>query len=170
MANPLNLGHGRAVDAVAGAQVDLVEVRLARNGNVALRGMGAGTKLSASRLLIDGTLPLSASGLTGWAVGLYSGAHLSMDEARLSGNVQTAMLIDGKSTRAAIARLVIDGTLPAAGDGTAGIGMAVEDGAWLQLDSARLTANRHTALSVNGQGRSGGHWRRHGGRCHRVDG
>lgn len=96
-------------------------------------------------------LGISATAATyGLGIGLDSGADVSLDSVRLSANHHIGFFVDGSNTAAAIARLLIDGTLPQKSDNASGVGLLMRKGAQVTLEDARLSGNCHIGLNAEG--------------------
>ncbi len=142
-------GNGLGMAAGGGAQVTLHDTRLSANREMGLHVSGAGTTLGAIRLLVDGTLS-NKSKAFGEGVNVQEGAHVTMQEARLSENRAVGLFVDGAGSTLGATRLLVDATLPQESDNQAGWGASVQHGAEVTLQDARLSANRGMGLFVGG--------------------
>ncbi len=137
---------GDGLMATNGANVVLRAARMSQNRNVALACSGAGTRVVATALVVDGTLPQQSDHEFGRAIGVQFGADLQIRTGRLSANRETGLLSLGAGSRVSAVGVLIDGTLPQASDDAAGVGAIAQAGGELDLSGAHLVANRKAGL------------------------
>ena len=145
-------GHGMYI--AAGAHASITGSRLSANRSTGLLVEDEGTKVEATALLVDGTLPRDSDSLNGAGIAVSAGARLSLVGARLSGNRDMGLYVQNPGTTVNATELLIDGTLPRESDELRGSGAVVVDGAQLSMRSARLSGNRTSGLHALGEGTS----------------
>ncbi len=143
---------GVGVQVTDGAQVTLQDSRLSANRELGLGVGGAGTLLSAHRLLVDGTLSQQSDKELGRGLHAENGAQVTLQDARLSGNRELGLGVVGAGTTLEATRLLVDGTLSRESDKQFGRGMSVESGGHVTLQDGRLSANRESCIHVSGAG------------------
>ena len=143
---------GRGVGVELGAQVALQDVRLSGNRDAGLSLSDAGTKLGATRLLIDATLPRKSDEKFGWGMSVWEGGQMTLQDVRLSANRDLGCFVGGVNTTLSATRLLVDGTLPRQSDQTFGRGLNLQSGAQVALHDVRLSANRDVGVFVGGAG------------------
>ena len=144
--------HGWGVIVAMGANVALEDTRLSANRELGLGVADAGTTLSATRLLVDGTLPRASDNQLGWSVSVDSGAQVTLQDARLSAGRHAGLHVSDHGSALDAIGLLVDGTLSRESDKQFGWGVGVENGAQVTLQAARLVANRYAGIMVDGAG------------------
>ena len=129
------LKGGLGISVELGARLQLQRARLSKTWRVALACTGTGTRVDASELLIDGTLP--DQGSSGPGLRVAEGATLVVANARLSGNGGAGLEATGLGTRVDASGLLVDDSLG---------GVSVTTGADLLLTAARLSGNRGAGI------------------------
>jgi len=132
----------------------LVGVRVTGNRATGLMVEGAGTRLEARGLVVDGTRATELVGFFGMGLVVRQGAQFDGAGVRLSDNTGAGIAIDGKGTLVTVDGLVVDGTAAAANLPHAGVGIMLGGGARTELHSARLSGNRAVGLWINATGTS----------------
>lgn len=150
--DPADQTSGRGIWVADGARLDLAEVTLSQNRDVGLHLVGAGTRATATGLLVAGTEPQTSDACCGWGIAAEEGATLTLVGARLTGSTDVGLLVSGMGTRVDATGIAVDDTRPNAADGSSGEGAWVELGAELHLTGARLTGNRELGLYAWGAG------------------
>ena len=117
--------------------------------SVAIRVMG-GALLDAHDLLVARTRP-AASGLFGWALGVESGAHASVVRAVLDANAESAVGAWNAGSLAHLEDTAIQDTASRP-VGTSGVGVAVYEGAAVELVRCVVEGNHMEALGASGAG------------------
>jgi len=141
-------GHG--VVASSGASVKLSDVRCSANHNVGLLVAGKGTSATASKLVVDGTFGASITDPEGYGVAVVGHAKLTLSSARLHHNEGVGLYAAGTQTVVSVTDMVVDDGQPLQGSDASGGGLAIEDGARLNLRRARLSANHDVGLMAEG--------------------
>lgn len=126
----------------AGAQVTLADARLSANCQIGLGIEGPSSKLEASRLVIDGTLPQQSDNTYGFGASVAKGAVLILHDARFSNNHVCGLAVADTGTTAEVARTLVDGTLAEKNSKMYGRGLTLQDGATLDVLASRITGNR----------------------------
>lgn len=139
---------GWGIAVLPGAQVTLRDTRLSANQEVGLVIDGDGIALSATRLVVDGTLPSALNQQSGRGINQQLGAHAVLQDVRLSGNREMGLFVGGAGTALEASGLLVDGTFSQASDGHFGRGVGVQDGATVRLQAAKLIGNRESGMSV----------------------
>ena len=133
---------------LAGATVNLSDVRLHDNRSVAVVAVGSDSELVASGLLVDGTREHLLFGAEGLGMAIQEGASATLSASRISGNLKTGVVVEG-GARLVAHGLVVDGTL-ANSDGYLGIGISATSGANVTLRGVRVSGNRTRGLDISG--------------------
>lgn len=141
-------GHGVYVQE--GAVVKLEEVRLSHNTEAGLTTAGAGTRLEADDLMIDGTRPRPMDGHLGVGASFEVGSHAALRRLLVVGNRAAGVVVQHPGTEVSIHDAWVRDTRTHQKLGTYGSGVTVQFGAALALHRARLTANHSAALLVTG--------------------
>jgi hypothetical protein len=145
---------GRAIALIDGATVEATDLALRGNRDIALSLDGAGTVITANRLLVADTIERLTDGLFGRALDLRAGATATLNEAALLGNREVAIAADGDGTSLAATDLILSSTLPRARDSAAGRGLQLTAGATATLTRATIADHLDLALSIDGGGTS----------------
>lgn len=143
---------GMGVAVQDGAQVTLQGTRLSANRQAGLHIGGVGTMLDATHLVVDGTLPRESDKQGGMGIDVQYGAHVMLQDARLSANRDMGLFVSDAGTTLSGAGLVVDGTLPQQSDKQMGRGVGVQAGAQVTLQDARLSANQDMGFFVSNGG------------------
>ncbi len=141
-------GHGATF--ALGVTVTLSDVRLSNNHERGLVVLSAGTRVTAKRLLVDGTRSRPTSKDFGWGVSVTGGAALKLTDARLLENRDCGFVAGGANTEFKATGLLVDGTLPNEDSDGRGCGSEATDGAAVQLENARFTANHTAGIRATG--------------------
>ncbi len=139
---------GNGVSVFNGAQVTLQDVRLSGNRDAGLAANNYNTTVTATRLLVDATLPEELDKQAGVGVAVAHGAEIVLQAARLTGNCDVGLYAGNTGTSLDAAGIVIDGTLPRGSDAKDGRGADFEDGAAVLLRDARISGSRTVGLFV----------------------
>lgn len=143
---------GRAIALTDGATVEASDLTLIANRDIALSLDGAGTAITASRLLVGATIERLTDGLFGRAIDLRGGATATLGETALLGNREVAIAADGAGTGLTTTDLILSSTLARARDSAAGRGLQLTNGATATLTRATIADHLDLALSVDGAG------------------
>lgn len=143
---------GQGLHASGGAHLTVQDVRLSVTRDRGLYADGAGTVVTASGLVVDGTLAELAGGLYGDGLSASGGAQVLVQGARFTGNRNAAVLAIGVGSAVTLTDAWIDGTLPQDADGKGGRGVTVLSGAAMDLRQVRTTGNRATGVLADGPG------------------
>lgn len=150
--SPPDADHGEGAAALDGATLVLRDVRASGNRTAGVRAAGSGTKLQATRLLVDATLARQSDKSEGVGLAIGSGAAATVNRVRLTGNRGFGLFAVDKDTRLDAAGLLVDDTRPREAGKTAGLGMLLQGGATVTLHAARLSGNRAFGLFVSDAG------------------
>ena len=143
---------GRAIALTDGATVAASDITLLGNRDIALSLDGAGTSITASRLLVGATIERLTDGLFGRAIDLRGGATATLNEAALLDNREVAIAADGTATTLTAEDLFVSSTLARARDSAAGRGLQLTNGATATLTRATIADHLDLALSIDGAG------------------
>lgn len=143
---------GRAIALTDGATVEASDLTLLGNRDIALSLDGAGTSITATRLLVGATIERLTDGLFGRAIDLRGGATATLGETALLGNREVAIAADGANTSLAATDLILSSTLARARDSAAGRGLQLTNGATATLIRATIADHLDLALSIDGAG------------------
>ena len=108
------------------------------------------TTVSANDLYVYDIQPSSTDKSVGQGLHADDGAHLIVQNVRLSANRDRGLYADGPDTQVTAQNLVIDGTLAEVKTGNYGDGISASTGAQVVVQGARLTANRTVGLLAIG--------------------
>ncbi|MSP93094.1 MAG: hypothetical protein EXR79_15060 [Myxococcales bacterium] len=126
--------------------------RVSGNQTAGVIVLHAGSLVTGSGLVVDGTLPQAFDQSAGRGMTVYVGGEVQLANVRLSGNADAGLLVAGSGANATVAQLTVDGTAPNAAKKSRGRGVQVAEGASLALAGARLSANRDVGLYAHGAG------------------
>ncbi len=143
---------GRAIALTDGATVAASDITLLGNRDIALSLDGAGTSITASRLLVGATIERLTDGLFGRAIDLRAGATATLNEAALLDNREVAIAADGTATTLTAEDLFVSSTLARARDSAAGRGLQLTNGATASLTRTTIADHLDLALSIDGAG------------------
>lgn len=143
---------GRGVEVTDGAQLTLHAARLTGNRDLGVMIREQGSTLSATALLIDGTLARMSDGKFGRGLAVQDGAEITVQQARMSANCDSGLFAAGPATHAYATQVLVDATLSQLSDGQSGRGVSVDGGAQLILQDARLSANHEIGAFINSTG------------------
>lgn len=136
---------GRGIDAPNGAVAELVKTLVERNREVGALATGGGTLVVEDSIVRD-NLPEQASMEGGTGVLLRSGAHAELRRVLLSHNRQAGAQAIGADTTMLLEDATIVDTAPRETDGYGGFGLAVTEGARLDVHRARLERNASVSI------------------------
>lgn len=142
---------GRGLLATDGASISLEHVRISRCKAAGIAAFDAGTQLTGTAVLIDGIAGQLSDGQFGDGLIAIGGAAAKLTQARISRCRQAGVLAMDAGTHVALSSAVIDGTRAQQVDGELGLGIAVQDGATMQLDGVRVSDNQLAGVAANGQ-------------------
>ena len=141
-------GHyGRGLSADAGAQVQLLRVRLSGNREVGLAAYG-GSQIRARHLTIDATAPQPAGSEGGRAIDVSGGAFIGVDGGLLRDHTQVAALVSGSQSLLDLRNVAVV-QVAAAADATGGYGLYAGKGALLRTAGVSLVGTRYAAVSLD---------------------
>lgn len=143
---------GGGIESAIGARVRVEGGRLSGNRSHGVLVSGPGSAFEGVGLLVDGTLPREFDLALGAGLLAQHGATAALDGARLSANRSAGASLQHAGTQASFRRVLVDGTLPRGADDASGMGIAVQSGARLVLEHARLTGNRSAGLASDATG------------------
>ena len=143
---------GRAIALTDGATVEASDLTLRGNRDIALALDGAGTSITASRLIVGATIERLTDGLFGRAIDLRGGATVALSEAALLDNREVAIAADGTATTLTAEDLFVSSTLARARDSAAGRGLQLTNGATASLTRTTIADHLDLALSIDGAG------------------
>lgn len=139
-------GGGNGVVVQDGARLGLSETRVSGNRQSGVWVVDAGSRLEATRLIVDQTRSRKGDQRSGIGLMAQSAVEVSLSDARLSANREAGLIAAHKGTTVVARRLLVDGTEGQALDNAYGMGAVAAEGAYLSLQDARLTSNRYAAL------------------------
>lgn len=142
--------YGIGLMVYEGAQATLQAVRLTGNREIGLLVSGAGSKVSGLHVLIDGTQARLSDKKFGRGIDVLKGGRLTLLDARISGNRDVGISLNGTFSKLTATRLLIDGTLAQQSDKQTGRGLSVQFGVDAVLQNVRLSGNRELGLLVAG--------------------
>ncbi len=137
---------GVGVATFGGATLTLHDARLAANRYIGLYVFDAASKVDATGLLIDGTLPRQSDKEDGRGVSVQLGATVVLKDTRLSGNHEVGLFVSDTGTTVESLRLIVDNTQSEETNEKLGTGAAAQSGALLKLRATRLSGNRYLGL------------------------
>ncbi len=141
--NAHTLGHG--VQVSSGGWATLRRARLLANHSDGLLALHADTRVDATDLLVEGTLPEPANGKFGGGVGAHIGARVVLRRAWLKGNRHIGLLASGEGAVLRADDVLVQGTEAGKG-GEYGWGGHARIHGRLELVGTRITGNREWGL------------------------
>jgi len=145
-----DLGQGVRVGAKASASLVGSRISGSHLSGIAASGGGAGVALDG--VVVEGTAPIPSLQLGGHGVLVLDGAVASASHLHLSDNHEAGLGVAGEGTFVSVADLVVDRTHETQAAGSAAIGVAVQAGAHLQVEGARVNRTAGFGVSVGGAG------------------
>jgi hypothetical protein len=143
---------GWGIAAIGGVALTLTDAILRNNHELGMLAASFGTRVTASGLVVEKTLP-SVSALTnGMGISVVDGAVLTLTGATLRSNHAVGLIASDAGTRVTATVLLVERTKPRAIDQSYGVGVGVQDGAALTLAGATLRANHDVGLLGLGVG------------------
>jgi nitrous oxidase accessory protein NosD len=143
---------GRGIGVQLGAHLSLEAAALRKNRDAGLFVSSADTDVSATGLLVEGTLPEGSNQTRGHGIAVQEGARASLKAAVVRENRDVGLFVTDVGTDVSAVGILVEGTLPQESDRTHGWGIGVQDGAHLCLQGAALRENRSSGLHVWGTG------------------
>ncbi len=141
---------GRGVAAQAGAAVTLQNTSVAGNSTLGVTSAGTGTTVSLDNVDITGVLP-PPGGTSGYGLEVMRGGSAIALNSTVTGAFGAGILATGAGSA-----LQLDGVTVTAthtlGNGTAGTGILIQDGAAASMRDCTVNANHSTGLLVTGAG------------------
>lgn len=141
-----NGARGRAVEVNNGGRLQLVGARLVGFVDAGLRVATAGAEADVKGLRVEGW-PKDAAMKGGGGVLVQGGGQLNLQGAVLQATVDYGLAISGGEATARVGGLAVVGTQDGSGPGM-GQGVQVDQGGWLELVGADLSANHGAGLAV----------------------
>ncbi len=136
---------GRGVDASNGATAELVKTLVERNRDVGALATRNGTLVLEDSIVRD-NLPEQTSMNGGNGVLLRSGAHAELRRVLLSQNREVGAQAIGPDTTMLVEDGVVVDTAMRATDGYGGFGLAVTEGASMEVHRARIERNHAVGI------------------------
>jgi hypothetical protein len=147
-------GLGVGVSLGNGATAALSNVALIRNGSTGLMLTEAGTRATATDLIVADTLsPANSLGFTR-GVDVGAGAELTLQRAAVEGNRAVGLFVSGTNASLAATDLFVTAGDPENAPIPYGYGLQASDGAQISLERAVLTHNYHAGVLAVGDGTS----------------
>ncbi len=150
--NASDASGGRGLRVRQGATAELSHVRLSGNRDIGLAVFDAGTAVSATALLVDGTQPQQLDLDWGYGVAVAGGAQASLRSARLTANHGRGAAVQDPKSMLQLHGIVVDNTgyPPVKGGSCAGV--EVTAGGRLTVDGVRLSSNAGFGAYIDGPG------------------
>lgn len=136
----------RGAGVQAGASATFESSAFVDNHEMALYASGDGTAMTVTDCLTADTAPQESDGGRGYGTGVEEGAHATLAGTVLSGNHGAGLLASGRGTEVVLTRSIVERTLPAAGEGSTGRGLAAQSTARVDLVDSVLYANHDVGL------------------------
>lgn len=149
---PLASESAAGLEVLDGATVELWASRLVGNVSYGLSVFGEGTTVEATALMIDGNVPRTPTAPDGYGAVVGGGAVVTLDTVRFDYNAVFGLYVSGDGTRVVGERVRLDDTLEGPTSATGCAGIAVLQGAELDLKTASLVGNAHLGLYASGGG------------------
>ncbi len=142
-----NAKHGRGINVQndpkmsgqTGPRLKLARVRLSANHDIGLAAFGAGIRVEATDLVVDGTITAIGSMAGGRGVEIGDHAWLDLRRAWLHGNQSAGLRAAGAKATIHGRDVLISGGMAADAGSKFGRGLVVFDGALATLHRARVT-------------------------------
>ena len=144
---------GEGLVVAGGAQATLAAVRLQGNRTTGL--LCSGATLTATGLLVDGTLSRESDLGAGYGLRVEGACQATVKDGRIHGNRTTGVVVTGEpwpkvGSQLIVDGLVVDGTLSRQSSLTDGAGMRLQVNANIQAKGLRLSGNRTVGLHISG--------------------
>ncbi|HEY8080244.1 MAG TPA: hypothetical protein VIF62_39210, partial [Labilithrix sp.] len=154
-----DFGMGAYADQ-AGA-ITLDTVALVKNGYYGAAGIDPKTNVKMTTVLVSDTQP-NAMKLFGRGVNIESGAAATLDKVTLLRNMETSLFVrgetkDGARAHAKVTRLYVLDPVFSPQNNRGSLGIGVEQGAILELDTAAVVHPQTAGLEINDTAGDGGH-------------
>ena len=143
---------GRGLIAWDQASVDVSSVIFRRNHGVGFVAYGAGTRVNASAMVIEETLPEVADKWGGRGLEIFEASTLTLNGALLRKNHEVALIAFDQGSNLRARKLLVEGTRPNAADLTAGWGVASALGASIALRDSAIRDSFDVGWLVEGSG------------------
>ncbi len=137
-------------DNWAATSVQIEGCSLVGNTGMGLMAFEPGTEVTVLDSAILGTRPLPGGG-AGYGIQAYEGAHVTVHGCELGGNADVGVTASHSGTEVVLVDTIIRDTQPD-GQGTRGFGVAVIEGAAMQVERCELVHNADTALVAHDPG------------------
>ncbi len=131
-----------------GAHAWLTGVRITGNRTTGVRVSGVGSLLDARYLRVDGTSEQISDASDGRGLVITDRAEVKLRHARIDGNRDRGVLVDGVGTSLWAANLMVSGTLGRASDEKHGEGIEVTNEAAMTATHLYVDGNRSVGLVV----------------------
>ena len=143
---------GYGVQVTGGPELGLERVWIKDASITGLYMQGANVKVRGDSLVVEATQPHAVSKGGGVGVQVNGGARLTLADARVSANRQLGIVANQPGSSVIATRLLVDGTLPDASNGTGGRGVTALAGAKVAMLHGRVTASHDVGIFVHGVG------------------
>jgi hypothetical protein len=143
---------GQGLHASDGAHLTIENARLSSNRDRGLYADGAGTKVTAIGLVVDGTLAEVKAGEYGDGLSASGGAQVTVQGGRFTGNRTAGILAISPGTAVTATDVLIETTQPQDSDSKGGRGVTVLAGAAMDLRQVRVIGNHSTGVLADGAG------------------
>lgn len=141
---------GLGIDVQHGAKLTLSGSALVGNAINGIEVSYAGTELTASNDLIEGTLEHPLDHSSGEGIHVDLGAKATVSDTALVGNRHAAMEARDAASSLAASHDLLEGTLTGGGNGAVASGLLVAAGAQASLEGNAVVANRDLGVLVDG--------------------
>ncbi len=143
-------GIGLAVESGATARV--TGALFSESRMVGVFADGAGTSLTLSDVVVEGTEGRQSDGAGGRGLNVQLGATAEVSRARFTRNRSLGVFAGHEGASVTLSDVVIEDTLARESDGTGGRGLGVESGATAEVSRALLSQNREFGVAALGSG------------------
>ncbi len=139
---------GLGINVLEGAELQLREARVSSNRASGLVAQDPGSRVVATDLVVDDTLPEAASGGLGQGL-VVSGGQALLKRAVLAGNHGIGIGVELPGSRLEAAGLLVRDTRPREKDGLFGVALQARDKAEVLLHGSRLQGGHLAAVSLS---------------------
>ena len=143
-------GFGAA--AYKGGKLSLRSARLSGNRFSGLEVSDAGSRAVAIGTVVDATRAQTLVSAGGYGASARLGGRLELVGCRLTNNRSAGVVIADAATTALLRAVYVDGTRVQVSDNALGYGLAVNEGAVMEVSSVRVSGNRSSGAKVTHQG------------------
>ena len=142
--------YGWGIAVQGRAHLEATSCLVEGNAEIGIITHDSGTEVFLQEVAVRETLPLP-DGTAGRGIEVNSGARLEASACAIEGNSEVGMLVSDPGTEVVLESVALRDTQPLS-DGTAGRGIAVQDGARLEASHCLVERNGEIGVFVSAEG------------------